>query len=128
MNSPNPPLPVQVDSAHVKRLNLPHSYYRPKLVSFAPRSKTPIETFERLSKAYGESFIAICKVYEGNKGYKEGTESIEEAEHVGRLISSFVKNVAWVYECIQKDRRQTLAQITEDTHISKTSLERIRSS
>ncbi|GFV50481.1 hypothetical protein TNCV_1861621 [Trichonephila clavipes] len=41
-------------------------------------SKTPIETLEVLSKAYGESTIAKSKVCDWHRRFKEGRLSIED--------------------------------------------------
>ncbi|GFU83222.1 hypothetical protein TNCV_3738331 [Trichonephila clavipes] len=59
-------------------------------------------------------------------GIFKRAESIEFNEHVRRPSTSRdAENVLLVSECVRKDRRQTLEQIVEVTHFSKTSFEGI---
>ncbi|GFT16490.1 hypothetical protein TNCV_281271 [Trichonephila clavipes] len=82
-----------------------------------------------LSKVYNEATMARFKVYKWHQRFKEGRESIEDNECVGRPLTSWnAENVALVSECVRKDRLQTLAQITEATHFLKMSFEEIHSS
>lgn len=68
-------------------------------------------------KFYGESTIAESKVYQWNQHFKEGRESIDDEELVGRPSTSrTAENVAFLYECVRKGRRQTLALFNEATH------------
>ncbi|GFX83717.1 hypothetical protein TNCV_349811 [Trichonephila clavipes] len=88
-----------------------------------------MDTLKMLSKVYGESTMERSKVYEWHRRFKEGRDSIEYNERVGRSsISRSVENVALVSECVRKDRCQTLEQTTEAILFSKTSFEGIPSS
>ncbi|GFU85066.1 hypothetical protein TNCV_1553291 [Trichonephila clavipes] len=85
-----------------------------------------METLEMLSKVYGESTMVRSKIYECHSCFKEGREPIEGNERVGRTSTSRnAKNIALVFECVRKDRGQTLVQIAVATHFSKASFEEI---
>ncbi|GFX42880.1 hypothetical protein TNCV_5072441 [Trichonephila clavipes] len=88
-----------------------------------------MEVLEVQSKVYGKSTVARSKVYEWYRWFTEGRESIKDNKRVGRLSTSRkVENVLLVFECVRKDRCQTLKQIAESTHFLKTSFEGIHSS
>ncbi|GFV11726.1 hypothetical protein TNCV_977151 [Trichonephila clavipes] len=66
-----------------------------------------------LSKVNGESTMARSKVYEWHRHFKKGRESIEYIECIGRPSTSRnAKNVALVSECVRKNCRLTLEQIS----------------
>ncbi|GFW36564.1 hypothetical protein TNCV_1955641 [Trichonephila clavipes] len=71
-------------------------------VRLARLGKTPMESLEMLSKAYGEPTMAKSKVYERHRRFKEGRESIEDNERPS--TSRNVKNPL-VSECVRKNRR-----------------------
>ncbi|GFU08051.1 hypothetical protein TNCV_1527861 [Trichonephila clavipes] len=87
MDSPNPSLPGQIGLVHVRCVR------------------------------YGESTIARSKNYESHRHFKEGGYSIKDDEHIGRPSSRNAEYVVLVFECVRKDRRQTLAQVAEDALI-----------
>ncbi|GFT20109.1 hypothetical protein TNCV_4994721 [Trichonephila clavipes] len=62
-----------------------------------------METFEMLSKVYGECTMARFKVYKWHQGFKDGTESIKDNKSVGLPLTSRKANMLrWCLNVFEK--------------------------
>ena len=86
--------------------------------------KTPTQT-HKMIKESGNSNCSRSLVFKWHKRFKDGRESIEDDERVGRSPSVRSTVVRKVRDLINEDRRFTLRILSSDLGISKSTVQRI---
>jgi len=81
--------------------------------------KSAKETQEMLKLFYGDATVTMKTVYKWFERFRNGCESAENEERLGRLSTSKTQeNVERVREMIRPNRKLTIKEISEDLNIS----------
>jgi len=92
----------------------------------AKLGKSGSETLQLLRTAYGYAVWSSAQVLRRHKAFKDGRESIEDKQRIGRPSASRTENnVARVKAVLDRDRRLSVRLIAEEVGLPKMDVHRI---
>ncbi|XP_015439553.1 PREDICTED: splicing factor 3A subunit 1-like [Dufourea novaeangliae] len=81
------------------------------------------EIYEKLSRVYGNNTMSKPRVFDWAKRFREGRESVEDAERSGRPSTTRQdENIARVRDLVRSDKRLTTRMIAEKLNINRESV------
>jgi hypothetical protein len=88
--------------------------------------KSGTETFQILTKAYGEEFMSRARVLEWHDQFSEGREIVKDDDRPGRPRTTVTNdNIKKVRDVFRKDRRLGVRAVAEKVHLDRESVRRI---
>ena len=88
--------------------------------------KSGSETLQLLRTAYGDAVLSSAQVFRWHKAFKDGRESVEDEQRVGRTSTARTENImACVKAVLDRGRPLTVRLNAEDVGPRKTDVHRI---